>query len=230
MGGQRIPMRVILDSRAVRPSAVVRPGISIERDPFEYRGTAGVLKDLAKSYQPDDYLLVANAAQVLGSPLSRIMEELSAAKADVGIATNLDGTPGGFMLLRCRCLDEIPDAGFVDMKEQGLAAIARRHSVSVVEREQPTGFPIRTLGDYVRALRTHRISDDPSIEEWQNAFSIVESAADVHLPARIHDSVILGGGKVNTGAVVVRSIVCPGGIVRRGEVVIDEVVGPAQRR
>jgi hypothetical protein len=219
-----------LDSHASRPGAVVRPGISVERDPIEYRGTGGVLKDLAKSYHPDDYLLVANAAQVLGSPLSQIMEELSEATADVRIATNLDGTPAGFMLLRCGCLDEIPKVGFVDMKEQGLAAIARRHSVSVVEREHPTGFPIRTLCDYMRALRTRRTLDDPSIEEWQNALSIVESATDVVLPARIHDSVILGGGKVKAGAVVVRSVVCPGAVVHRGEVVIDEVVVPAQRR
>ena len=34
----------------------------VERDQSEYRGTGGVLRDLAQKYEPDDLILVANAS------------------------------------------------------------------------------------------------------------------------------------------------------------------------
>ena len=43
----------------------------VERDLSDYRGTGGVLHDLAADYDDDDLILVANAAQVLLDPLHR---------------------------------------------------------------------------------------------------------------------------------------------------------------
>lgn len=228
--GARVPIRVVLDARASRPKAVVRTGITVERDPIEYRGTGGVLKDLAASYQPDDYLLVANGAQILRSSLTETLSALSAVGGDVAVVGHQDGTPSGFMLVRCGCLEELPEVGFVDMKEQGLATIAKRHNVRVVDLEVPSGLPTRTLGDYIQALRAHHTFDTSPIAEWKTLFSIIESGSDVHLHARVHDSVVLCGAKLEAGAVVVGSVVCPGAVVRRGEVCIDQVVVPAQGR
>ena len=64
-----LPLRVMVDRTATEPGisppssnrAVV---VSVERDPFDYRGTGGVLRDLAGAYDDDDVLVVANAAQV----------------------------------------------------------------------------------------------------------------------------------------------------------------------
>jgi mannose-1-phosphate guanylyltransferase len=134
------------------------------------------------------------------------------------------------MLVRCGVLGRVAEAGFVDMKEQGLPQIAKGHRVEVVDLERPSGMPIRTTADYVNALRRyHRRSagaesGDPWAEDWAPTFSIVEEGALVGAGARVHDSVVLKGAKVETGAVVVRSVVCPGGVAGRGVLVAEDLV------
>src|SRR5690606_20299334 len=98
------------------------------RDPVEYRGIGGVLRDLAGDYHRDDYILVANAAQLLLSPLSELATLLAESDADgpadVSLISHRDGTPSGLMLIRCGSLWCIPQVGYVDMKEQALPMIA----------------------------------------------------------------------------------------------------------
>src|SRR5688572_11196136 len=117
------------------------------------------------------------------------------------------------------------------MKEQALPHIATNHEVRVVRRRRPSGLPIRTLEDYVQALRLHHrrrqgkpIVADPLAEDWSPAFALVEAGATVDPSARVHDSIVLNGGVVEAGAVLVRSIVCGGEIVRRDTTVVDTIV------
>ena len=91
-----------------------------------------------------------------------------------------------------------------------------------MRRRRPTGLPVRTLEDYVQALRFHHrrragkpVSSDPLAEDFAPAFSLVEPGALVDPTARIHDSVVLAGGAVEAGAVLVRCLICPGAVVRR---------------
>jgi mannose-1-phosphate guanylyltransferase len=235
LGRKGLPMRLMLDRMAPSPDAAAVADdhlvLSVERDPVEYRGTGGVVRDLAAGYKDDDLLLIANAAQVLRAPLGTLVEEMVQAAGDFTIISHTDGTPAGMMLARCGCLRQIPAIGFVDLKEQALPALARCHRVRVVERERASGFPVRTLGDYVEALRRHHadVSGDALASDFEDCrplFSIVEVPADVHHSARIHNSVVLRGGRVEEGAVVVGSVVCPGGVVRRGSRATDELVGP----
>ena len=65
---------------------------------------------------------------------------------------------------------------------------------------------------------------DPYAEDWDNRFAIAEAGAVVHPDARVHDSVVLRGGKLDAGAVVVQSLVCGGVEVRRGAMVADSVL------
>ena len=67
------------------------------------------------------------------------------------------------------------------MKEQALPQIADRFDVRVLERRRPSGVPIRTLEDYIQALRYHhrrkagkRVSIDPLSEDWNPTFALVE--------------------------------------------------------
>jgi hypothetical protein len=131
------------------------------------------------------------------------------------------------MLVTCRALRLIPKTGFVDMKEQALPSIASKYDVRVVQCRRPTGLPIRLLSDYVAALRAlHQpvrgASTDPWAEDWKSTFAIVEPGATVAASARIHDSVVLAGGIVETGAVVVRSVVA--GTVRKDRTAVDRCV------
>jgi hypothetical protein len=244
-GTGTLPIRVMLDRAAPEPVGVVRGGVagvpvgvpdlvpvSVERDPFEYRGTGGVLRDVAVGYGDDELLLVANASQVLTEPFAELAEELARLGGDVGIVSHLDGTPSGIFLIRCGAVRGLPAAGFVDMKEQALPLIARAHSVRVLERRRPAALPTRTLSEYVSALRSHHtrlagiVADDadPYAEDWESRFAIVEEGAVRHPEARVHDSVVLRGARVEAGAVVVQSLVCAGVDVRRGAMVTDSVM------
>jgi hypothetical protein len=234
MDRDRLPVLVMLDGSAPWPTRTresERVPIAVERDPLEYRGTGGVLRDLAESYANEDYILLGTATQMLLDPLQELARELAERRAAVTIMAHKDGSPSGLMLVNCGAVRVLPDVGFVDLKEQGLEMINREHPVRVVEREFPTGLSIRTRQGYVRALLTWhrrkeqvREADDPFAEGGLSTFRLVEDGAEVAEDARIHDSVVLAGGTVESGATVVRSVVCPGGRVRRRSSVVDTIV------
>jgi len=239
VAGGRLSVRVMIDRATSQPplARASLPGdavqIQIERDPLEYRGTGGVLRDVGAVYAEDDYLLVANAAQVLMEPLADLAVALSAICGDVAIVSHRDGTPSGMFLVRCGVLRELPETGFVDMKEQALPAIAAHHQVAVIERDRPSAMPVLSLRDYVTAVRCHQqrmagatIPDGPFAEDWECAFSIVEPGANVHASARLHDSVVLCDGCVEADTVLAHSVVCPGGVLRRGQMAIDALIAP----
>jgi N-acetylglucosaminyldiphosphoundecaprenol N-acetyl-beta-D-mannosaminyltransferase len=239
-GLEKLPVRVLVDWNSPEPSSTGPSHfdvLRVERDRTEYRGTGGVLHDLAGDYADDDLILVANAQQVMLDPIWSLAAALNQMQADVSLVSHLDGTPSGLMLVRCGTLRLIPRAGFVDMKEQALPAIASRFNVKVMPRKRPTGLPVRSLADYIMALRHYhrrRIGTpgpiDPLAEDWRPAFAIIEDGAVVDPLARVHDSVVLRGGRIEPGAVLVRSIVCPGGVVRRDRSAVDQFVTDAPER
>jgi len=230
----RLPVRVMVNQTAPEPrSAEVHHygSFRVERDLSDYRGTGGVLRDVAADYDDDDLILVANAAQVLLDPLPTLASALHRKGGDVAVVSHEDGTPSGIMLLTCKGLRLISPHGFVDMKEQALPLIASRYDVRVMHRRRPTGLPIRSLSDYIQALRLHHLHKsgrpaphDPLAEDWSPTFSLVEQDATVDASARVHDAVVLRGARVDAGAVVVRSVVCPGAVVVRDRTAVDQLV------
>jgi len=234
VGLERLPVRVMVNQTSPEPCSADPKFLGmfrVERDLSEYRGTGGVLHDLAQDYQDDDVLLIANAAQLLLDPMSRVLMALRRKHADIAVISHEDGTPSGIMLVTRKTLRLLPASGFVDMKEQGLPLIASKYDVRVVRRRRPTGLPIRTLDGYIQALHYyHRrrggapAVSDPLAEDWSPSFSLIEPGASVDPSARIHDSVVLAGARVETGAVLVRSLVCPGAVVRRDRTAVDQIL------
>ena len=238
-GIRRLAMDVLVDRSGPMPRSeamlAALPGtglaeMRVERDPADYRGTGGVLRDLALRYDDDDFLLVATGAQVLVRPLEDLVVDLAGLASDVGIIRHADKTPAGLVWVRCGCLRNIPDVGFVDLKEQALPQIGRRHRVDVVTLP-PVGAPLRTPAEYLRAVREYHVGlqnserrADPFVEDWYPAFSVVEDGAHVDPTAGIHESVVLKGGRVGRGAVVVRSVIGPAGVVRPGVNVVQRLV------
>ena|GEM_PF-53743 len=238
IGMAELPLRVVVDHASPEPKTPIAPdGVSVrvERDLSSYRGTGGVLRDLSEEYADEDVLLVANGAQALVSSLSDLARTLADIGGDVSLISHADGTPSGLMLMRCRALRRIAQSGYIDMKEQALPAIARDFQVNHLYQTQPTGLPIRSLGEYISALQhRHRVSlgkplsTDPFAEDHHQTFAIAEDGAHIDPRARVHDSVLLEGAWVDEGAVVVRSIVCPGGTLAGGETAIDTLVMNAE--
>lgn len=234
-GWSSLPVRVMLDRASTLPpvpSGNGRAAFTIESDPRDYRGTGGVLRDIAAAYDEDDVLLVANGAQVLMQPIGEIVEPLQRLNADVAVVNHRDGTPSGIMLVRCGALSVIPATGFIDMKEQALPRIAQKFAVRVAHFDRPTGLPTRTLANYIHALRMYhqQLNDaaaihDPFAENLRATFAIVQEGADVHATARVHDSVVMAGAKVGPGAILVRSLVCRGAVIHHDQHVIDRMIG-----
>lgn len=237
-----LPIRVAIDrtSPAPKPApASPRVPIEIERDPAEFRGTGGVLRDLCVSYDPEDRVLVANAAQILVEPLHDLARDLLSCGGEVSLIGHRDGTPGGLFLVRCSVFSAIGDVGFLDFKEQFLPRMAAGgRDIRVIQRPTATGLPVRTLDGYIAGLRAFqrvqaggRPIDDPLAEDWAPTFALREPGAAVDPTATIHDSVVLRGAAVGRGAVVVRCVVGPGGVVRPGQTVADRVIAaPARER
>ncbi|MGD0462539.1 MAG: WecB/TagA/CpsF family glycosyltransferase [Tepidisphaeraceae bacterium] len=224
LGIDHLPVRLLMDHGAAQPRSVPTDRYRMDRDQSEYRGTGGLLANIAVDYDDDDMILVGNAAQVLLDPLAALYTSLHKTRGVIAVVGHREGEPSGLMLITCRALRLIPKTGFVDMKEQALPNIASKYDVRVVQCRRPTGLPIRLLSDYIAALRAlhHPVrgaSTDPLAEDWKSAFAIVEPGAMVSSSARIHDSVVLAGGVVESGAVVVRSLVA--GTVRRDRKVVD---------
>ena len=229
-----LPIRLLLtQSSSVPQLPAERDGcrVTAETDPFEFRGTGGVLRDTTRGYGPDEYVLVANAAQVLLEPLPRTAQAAADLGADVCVVVHADGSPSGLMLIRCGCLESVAEVGFVDMKEQALPRLATNHHVAVLRCDEPTGLPVRTRSDYIAALqRYYRRERDtnaplgPFAEDWKPTFALAAEGATVSAGAHLHDSVVLGGAQVGTGAVLVRSVVGPGAVVEQDAMVVDQVV------
>lgn len=229
-----LPVRVMVNQNSPDPSSADARhfgAFRVERDLSEYRGTGGVLHDLAREYADDDLILVANAAQILMDPLATVVTALHRTGGDVTVVSHEDGTPSGIMLVSCKTLRQVSESGYVDMKEQALPEIATRCDVRVLERRRPTGLPIRTLEDYIQALRYHhrrssgkKSAVDPLAEDWNPTFSLIEPGAQVDPASRVHDSVVLKDAVVEAGAVLVRSVVCPGGFLRRDKTAVETFV------
>lgn len=221
-----MPTHVMIDWTATAPISAWEQSpsvISIERDPLELRGTGGVLHDLAKRHDDEDYLLVISANQLLLEPLDQLVNDMASMGGDVQLVSYEDGTPAGMMLCRCGALRDIAPIGFVDMKEQALPVIARHHQTLVLHRQKTDVQPIRSLAQYLEGLRRlHGLDRNDLLS--QPAFNLVEVGADVDEQVSLREAVVLHGARIDKGAVVARSLIGNGAHIKSGQVVVDQMV------
>lgn len=205
---------------------------SFVRDASEYRGTGGVVKDLTAGLDNASRVLVVTAHQLCGTSLLPIACGMDDEEVVAVVPHGAGDFASAFVLRRDRLAD-VPDIGFVDLKEQVLTERNGRPGLRVVRGRAGESVPIRTLAEYIAALRMrHRGAETgPSqgdaevfAESWRPSFSIVEPGASVAADATLQDSVVLAGGRVEAAAVVARSVVCPGGVVARGKTAVDQIV------
>jgi len=226
------------DSALPRMSGVTSSkGVTFEvvRDSTEYRGTAGVARDLTRDFRADDRVLVATGSQIQREPLGDAFRAIGLGEEAVSVSQYGASEHAGLFLLRCDRLRDVSDVGFVDLKEQAIPSARHQAPLRVARRPRGSALPIRTREEYLRALRTIHADgpwrgaessrDNPFAETWRSEFSVVEAGAEVAPDAVLQDSVVLAGGRVEQGAVVARSVVCPGGVVRARKCVVDALVG-----
>ena len=93
-----LPVRVLVDRSALEPKESVPPkagNFTIERDLSEYRGTGGLLANVAVDYKDDDMILVGSASQLLLDPLTALVIALRKTGGLVSLVGHREGTPTG---------------------------------------------------------------------------------------------------------------------------------------
>lgn len=233
-GWEALPVRIVVDEITPLPQSFVPPvslTINGEVDPYAWRGSGGVLRDITQRYRKDQFVLVIAGVQVPLEPLGEVLERMANFDADVVILAEEDGSSVGISLIRCGCLRDISPIGFVDFKEQALTRISQKNIVRILNVPARSFMPIRSRESYIAALRAWSeknrclVAGDACSERYEPLFSIVERGAIVAEASEILDSVILAGATVDQGACIVESVVCPGQRVGPGQEIIQSLVG-----
>jgi hypothetical protein len=231
-GVSHLPLRILLEHTSATPTVPEMPErltLSLEHDPTELRGTAGVLRDACASYANEDWVLVANAGQILFSPLVGLANRLASLGGAVAMAAHADGNPVTLMMLQCGCLRDLPRVGYIDMKEQALPTIGAKFAIKVATFNDLICQGIRTRESYIEALRAVHVGAglSPLAESWQTDFQICQAGAKVAPGVRLANSVVLRGATIGQNAVLVRCVAFPGAEVPAGVVLVDRTIAKA---
>ncbi|MEM1329459.1 MAG: hypothetical protein AAGG07_02740 [Planctomycetota bacterium] len=229
---------VVHDTRTPTPSAPGLepapgfPEVEIIRERADFRGPAGLCRDVCDELGGDEVVLVAEAARYVSQELGPMLRTHDLRDADVTVGRNPDQTPSGVFMLRRKTLDLVPSVGFTDLKEQWLGSVLENgFAVWAHTFDAPGMMQLRTRRQLLRAgsLACGRLfcTRDgvirvPAAEA--RAWSVVAPGAEVSGRAAVLDSIVMPGAVVAEGAVVARSVVCPGGRVDAGSRVVDAVV------
>lgn len=208
-------------------------------EPDEFRGPAGVLRDVTKKDDSESVILFAEAARYIAGSLSQLLADWTQYEPDILIAKAPDGTPAGIMLMRVSALRIVPEAGYMDIKEQWIPrCIKEGMTVRTSTARTFMPFALRTREQFLSASavavgQSCPIHDSPPVLGPLRVLTRtldktrIADDARVARDAVVADAVIMPGAKVGPGAIVVRSLVCPGAVVPAGAVVVDDVVASA---
>ena len=197
-------------------------------DPRSHRGTGGVLRDLfdrdRSEFDQSDYVVVIDRDACPPRTLEKMADELrSGVDAVVGVS-ELDRLVG-LIAIKPYLLNEIPDRGYIDLKEQGLKSILGNGRRGTAVTIMPRAIRIRSLRSWLEAVRYHH--EDGRREEPEGVgrltgHSLVADSADI-TGAFVADSIIMENAVVGKGAVVARSVIPSGMRVPGGARVVDSV-------
>jgi hypothetical protein len=229
IGRSTLPLLVTANSASGTPRDIAAlTHTTVRTDTEEPRGSGGSLRDIAAELPRDAFLLVASGHSLPRTSLLPVLVRMSRPDDDIVIHTNAESHPTGIFLIRCEAVAGLPVKGFVDLKEQAFPQLASRYRVRIARDPSPSPIAIRSLHGYISALRVVAAGPNPmseaTFEDWMCTFTITEDGASVDPSARLHDSVVLRGGQVNSRASVVRSLVGPEGVVASGDEVFDDLL------
>lgn len=205
-------------------------------EPDEFRGPAGVLRDVTKKDDENAVILFAEAARYIAGSLTQLLRDWSEHEPDILIARASDGSPAGIMLMRASSLRIVPEAGYMDIKEQWIPRCIKegmRVRTSTTRNFMPLSLRTREQflsASAVAAGQSCPIHDSPPVlgplRPLTRALDKSRIAEDARVArdAIVADAVVMPGAEIGAGAIVVRSLVCPGALVPAGAVVVDDVV------
>ena len=225
--GDAIDVRVVFDTSrdaAQTPTQVGRARVVFVSESAQYRGPAGVVKDITGQFGSGGVVLIAEANRWLTEDLTPMLAAHIDRGAAVTVARQADGSPAGVYLAGARALDLIPAKGFMDLKEQWLARVMTAGLDVVVHTFLGAGAPaVRTREDLLSVARG-------SAPRADGPWRVVSGRAEVDPSAVIVESVVMAGARAEAGAIVARSVLAPGSVAAEGSRHVDAVLpGDAAR-
>ncbi len=202
------------------------PSVEIEPEAGRWRGTAGLLHDVTRSWGTTMPLLAIEGACLPPPDLDHLTRPVRAEGdlAWVGLCSNR--RPVGLTLLDAAALAQVPSIGFYDMKEQLLPALySAGCGARAVQLEHPGGR-VRDRLSYLAAIRRGEetmVCGATDRGRWRAGACLVHPDAQVDPSAVIHESIVLAGATIGAGAVLSRAIIGPEVTIAPDEVVRDRV-------
>lgn len=215
------------------------PRCRVMLEPGSWRGTAGLLHDVAKETDETELILLVESSVLPPRSLHPLFEEVDELAAGV-IGASRDNGPNGVALFKREVLEHIPAVGYFDLKEQLLPRLHKRGL-----RVRPAYFdePVLRLHDrqrYLRAVATTAqrtgepimIHPDASVDEDARLAGtcLIDAGAVVEAGAIVHESVVMEGAIVRCGAAVSRSVAGPGAVISGSQRSAREVVAASRDR
>lgn len=228
-----VPVRIICSAAVPPPWPRDSHGIEItyELEPRAFRGTAGLLRDLCRSYPPQSHMLVLEAARFASFGFDDLWRRHVRSGVDISVGCNRDGTPAGMFIIRCDALDDVAPLGFVDFKEQYLTEASRRGWI--IGRQTiagPGALPLWTRQQFLAAAARASGAGPFTARTGvlgagaDSGVRVVCLGASVDPRATLVDSVVMPGATIEAAACVVRSVICPGSRIQSGADIADCVV------
>lgn len=201
--------------------------VRVARDPNEWRGSAGVLRDLAGETVGDgECVLMLEGGCLPPVSLEPIVASLEAG-AIMAVGATDDLTPAGAIGCRVDVLSIVPDVGYCDLKEQVIPRLTRRGADVRAIRVSDELVRLRDLDSYLYAV-TRIGSDsetDSSDQPWRGlGVCLVEDGATVDAGAILKQSVVLRGASIGAAAILNGCVAAAGASVGPGERVVDRII------
>jgi len=229
--------------------------IEVVRDPSDWRGAAGVARDVAHDTSADGVALVVEAACLPPRSIDPILARLDA-RTDAVVGSTERFEPAGVYAFRRSVFGRVPDVGYFDIKEQLISKLTTGASsvrLSVITERH---VRLRRREEYLDAVRGQlarngsssgpdangRADGPPSPAARLNGrhshgkrdvhpaarligACVIEPGATIGAGAVINESAVLSGAEVGAGAVVSRCVIDEGAHVAEGGRVVETVVG-----
>ena len=211
--------------------------LCFELEPRGFRGIAGLLHDLCRTYSDDAHVLIAESARYATCSIAPLWHEHVRSGADVTIGCNSDGELSGVYAIRCGCLRDVASIGFTDFKEQFLARAALNGQVVNTMALPGHGvMPLHGRMDWLTAAATARSASRAGNRTTESVgilasgtsygLNVVCPGARVGSNVTLVDSVLMPGAVVENDTVVVRSVLCCGCRIQTETDIADAIAGP----
>jgi len=230
---------VVNDARDLDVSGngdVSRPRVSIISELASWRGPGGIVRDASIDLDPNDLVLVVEASCLPPPSLMPILDALADGATAV-VGAGADNEPAGVYGFDHKAIEQIPEFGFYDLKEQFLPALCDQGNPARLVKLGDRIRRIRNRPTYFRAVRasladganggggpqcSRRATVSP--EARILGYSIIEGDVVVERGAVVQDSVVMAGAVIHRDAIVSRCVIGPGAKVLSAQRIVDAIL------